>query len=128
MVSYIKQQHPNQNGITERKNRSLIEAIATTMIDSKLPNCFWPDVSISVNHVLNRLPHSALKNSISPYEALFNKQPTINYFRKIGEDCFVLIRPNSNSKIQPKTEPAIFLGYEPTGHEKSLSYKGSLHF
>ncbi|GKF32892.1 putative ribonuclease H-like domain-containing protein [Tanacetum coccineum] len=66
---------PQQNGVAERKNRTLIEAARTMFADSKLPTMFWTEAVSTACYVLNRVlvtkPHTK-----TPYELLSGKVPT----------------------------------------------------
>jgi len=63
---------PQQNGVAERKNQTLIEAARTMLIEAKLPNIFWAEAVNCVSYVLNRV--LILKDKMkTPYE-LFHKR------------------------------------------------------
>ncbi|GJV81171.1 putative ribonuclease H-like domain-containing protein [Tanacetum coccineum] len=68
---------PQQNGIAERKNRTLIEAIRTMLVDSKLPTTFWAEVVNTACYVLNRVlvinPHNK-----TPYKLIRGRPPLID--------------------------------------------------
>lgn len=108
---------PQQNGIAERKNRYLSECTRACMLQYNLDDYFWGEVLLSVNHVQNRLTHRT--TGISPYEALFDMKPTVNYFKSIGQRVFVMKQDLSGKKTKPRFEEAIFLGYD----ENSPQYK-----
>ncbi|GJY67174.1 ribonuclease H-like domain-containing protein, partial [Tanacetum coccineum] len=72
---YSNARTPQQNGVVERKNMTLIEAARTMLADSFLPNTFWAEAVSTACYVLNRVlvtkPHSK-----TPYELLTGKGPT----------------------------------------------------
>nr|GEV40578.1 ribonuclease H-like domain-containing protein [Tanacetum cinerariifolium] len=74
---------PQQNGVTKRKNRILIEASRTMLVDSKLPTTFWAEVVNTACYVLNRAlvikPHNK-----TPYELIRGRTPLIDFMKPFG--------------------------------------------
>jgi transposase InsO family protein len=52
--------NPQQNGVAERKNRTILEVVKTMIHDQDLPMCLWAEAAMAVVYVQNRLSHSAL--------------------------------------------------------------------
>jgi transposase InsO family protein len=52
--------NPQQNGVAERKNRTIMEAMKTMIHDQDLPMCLWAEATMTTVYVQNRLSHSAL--------------------------------------------------------------------
>ncbi|GKA34015.1 putative ribonuclease H-like domain-containing protein [Tanacetum coccineum] len=79
---------PQQNGIAERKNRTLIEAAKTMLADSKLPTTFWAEAVNTTCYVQNRVlvikPHNK-----ATYELFNGRPPTISFMRPFR--CLVTI-------------------------------------
>ena len=74
---------PEQNGVSERMNRSLMEAVRSMLSDSKLAKSFWAEALSTAVHVRNRCPTTALQNK-TPYEALFGVNPDLNHLKVFG--------------------------------------------
>ncbi|GJW62590.1 ribonuclease H-like domain-containing protein, partial [Tanacetum coccineum] len=74
---------PQQNGVVERKNRTLIEAARTMLVDSKLPTTFWAEVVNTTCYVINRVlvikPHTK-----TPYELIRGRTPLIDFMKPFG--------------------------------------------
>ncbi|GJU63447.1 retrovirus-related pol polyprotein from transposon TNT 1-94, partial [Tanacetum coccineum] len=85
---YSNARTPQQNGVAERKNRTLIEAARTMLADSFLPNTFWAETVSTACYVLNRVLVTKPHNK-TPYELLTGKTPIISYIRHFG--CHVTI-------------------------------------
>ncbi|GJU36115.1 ribonuclease H-like domain-containing protein [Tanacetum coccineum] len=85
---YSNARTPQQNGVAERKNRTLIEAARTMLADSFLPNTFWAEAVSTTCYVLNRVLVTKPHNK-TPYELLMGKIPIISYIRPFG--CHVTI-------------------------------------
>lgn len=101
---------PEQNGLTERKHRHIIETTVTLLQYAKLPSQYWFFACQAVVYLINRMPTPVLKNQ-SPFEALFGTSHVITYLRMFGCSCFPLLKPYNTSKLQPKTTQCVFLGY-----------------
>ncbi|GJV57550.1 putative ribonuclease H-like domain-containing protein [Tanacetum coccineum] len=71
---YSNARTPQQNGVAERKNRTLIEAARTMLADSFLPNTFWAEAVSTACYVLNRVLVTKPHNK-TPYELLLGKGP-----------------------------------------------------
>ena len=101
---------PQQNGLVERKNRTLQEMARTMLNDNNLPKYFWAEaISISC-YVLNRiLLRPILKKT--PYELWKNKKPNISYFKVFRCKCFILNTKDNLGKFDAKSDVGIFLGY-----------------
>ena len=71
---------PQQNGVVERKNRSLEELVRTMMNENKLPKYFWADAVSTACYVLNRvLIRPILKKT--PYELLKGRKPNVSHLK-----------------------------------------------
>jgi hypothetical protein len=53
---YIVPQHPQQNGVAERKNRSIVETVKAMIRDQHLPMFLWEEASMTVMYVQNKIP------------------------------------------------------------------------
>nr|KYP54569.1 Retrovirus-related Pol polyprotein from transposon TNT 1-94 [Cajanus cajan] len=77
---------PKQNGVVERKNRSLEELARTMLNETNLPKYFWANAINTTCHVLNKvLIRPILK--ITPYEIYKGRKPNISYFKVFGCKC-----------------------------------------
>jgi transposase InsO family protein len=68
---------PQQNGIAERKNRTLKEMVNSMLSHSGLSEGFWGEAMLMANYLLNRVPNK--QNPITPYELWFKRRPKLNY-------------------------------------------------
>jgi transposase InsO family protein len=59
---YIVPYNPQQNGVIERKNRSIVEAVKVMIHDQHLPMFLWAEASMTAVYVQNRSPHKTLRN------------------------------------------------------------------
>jgi len=98
---------PQQNGVAERKNRSLTE----------MARCVWSRVKLfcmcfglRLSCVLNRCPTKALQ-SITPYEAWHDRKPSIEHMRIFGCLSYALVSQTQRKKLDDKAVKCIFVGY-----------------
>ncbi|GJX81758.1 hypothetical protein Tco_0331239 [Tanacetum coccineum] len=104
---YSNARTPQQNGVAERKNRTLIEAARTMLADSFLPNTFWAEaVCYVLNRVLVTKPHNK-----TPYELLTGKIPIISYIRPFGCHVTILNTIDHLGKFAGKSDEGFLVGY-----------------
>ncbi|KAJ9561989.1 hypothetical protein OSB04_007149 [Centaurea solstitialis] len=101
---------PQQNGVVERRNRTLVEAARTMLAYSKLPMFLWAEAVDTACYTQNR---SIVNNRFgkTPYELINNQVPNIAHFRVFGCRCFVMNDREDRHKLQEKSDEAIFIGY-----------------
>ncbi|XP_021721230.1 uncharacterized protein LOC110688773 [Chenopodium quinoa] len=102
---------PQQNGVVERKNRTLKEMARTMLIASGLPRNFWAEAVNTACYILNRVTIRSIINK-TPYELFRGRKPNISHLRAFGCKCFVHNNGKKNlGKFDERSEEAIFLGY-----------------
>ena len=82
--------NPPQNGVAERKNRSLMEMARCMVKSQALPHSFWLEAVMCATYVLNRCPTKALQ-SITPYEAWHDRKPSIGHMHVFGYLAYGLV-------------------------------------
>ncbi|KAD4982137.1 hypothetical protein E3N88_18808 [Mikania micrantha] len=110
---YSAPRTPAQNGVVERKNRTLIEAARTMLADSGLPLSFWAEAVNIACYVLNRV-HIVKRHNKTAYEVLYNIKPLISFFKVFGCPCFILNTKDFLSKFAAKVDSGYFVGYSQT--------------
>nr|GEZ88406.1 hypothetical protein [Tanacetum cinerariifolium] len=104
---------PQQNGVVERRNRTLIEAARTMLIYAQAPLFLWAEAVATTcftqNHSIIRLRHGK-----TPYELLHSKLPDLSFFHVFGAFCYPKNDSENLGKLQPKANIGIFIGYAPT--------------
>nr|GEU65684.1 hypothetical protein [Tanacetum cinerariifolium] len=101
---------PQQNGITERKNRTLIEAGRTLLADSFLPIPFWAEAVNTTCYVQNRVLVTKPHNK-TPYELLHGRLPSIGFMRPFGCPVTILNTLDPLGKFQGKVDEGFFVRY-----------------
>ncbi|GJZ69142.1 putative ribonuclease H-like domain-containing protein [Tanacetum coccineum] len=101
---------PQQNGVAERRNRTLIEAARTMLADSKLPTTFWAEAVNTACYVQNRVlvvkPHNK-----TPYELFHGRTPTLSFMRPFGCPVTILNTIDHLGKFDGKADEGFFVGY-----------------
>ncbi|GJS71387.1 putative ribonuclease H-like domain-containing protein [Tanacetum coccineum] len=101
---------PQQNGVAERKNKTLIEAARTMLVNSKLPTTFWAEAVNTACYVLNRAlvikPHNKI-----PYELIRRRPPLIDFMKPFGCPVTILNTKDHLGKFDGKTDEGFFIGY-----------------
>nr|GEU55661.1 hypothetical protein [Tanacetum cinerariifolium] len=99
-----------QNGIAEKKNRTLIEATRTMLADSLLPIPFWAEAVNTTCYVQNRVLVTKPHNK-TPYELLHGRTPSIDFMRPIGCSKTILNTLDSLGKFEGKVNEGFLVGY-----------------
>nr|GEV91455.1 ribonuclease H-like domain-containing protein [Tanacetum cinerariifolium] len=107
---YSNARTPQQNGVAERKNQTLIEAARTMLVDSLLPIVFWSEAVATACYVLNRVlvtkPHHK-----TPYELLTGDKPSISYLKPFGCHVTILNTSDPLGKFDKKSDEGYIVGY-----------------
>ncbi|KAK1683797.1 hypothetical protein QYE76_044645 [Lolium multiflorum] len=106
---------PQQNGVAERKNRTLLDMARSMMAEYKSRYNFWAEAISTACHSSNRLYLRKGLNK-TPYEILTGNKPNISYFKVFGCKCFYKIKGVRLSKFAPKALEVIFVGYGAESH------------
>nr|GFA26281.1 ribonuclease H-like domain-containing protein [Tanacetum cinerariifolium] len=101
---------PQQNGITERKNRTLIEVARTLLADSLLPIPFWAEAVNTACYVQIRVLVTKPYNK-TPYELLHGRLPSIGFIRPFGCTVTILNTLDPLGKFQGKVNEGFLVGY-----------------
>ncbi|GKE55228.1 putative ribonuclease H-like domain-containing protein, partial [Tanacetum coccineum] len=101
---------PQQNGVAEKKNKTLIEAARTMLVNSKLPTTFWAEAVNTACYVLNKV--LVIKpNSKTPYELIRGRTPLINFIKSFGCPVTILNTRDHLGKFDGKADEGFFVGY-----------------
>ena len=109
---------PQQNGISERKNRHLLEVARSLLFTANVPKRFWGDAILTACFLINRQPSKVL-NFNTPLSCLRQSYPKSRSFselelRVFGCKAFVHNFSPSKSKLDPRSLECVFLGYSST--------------
>ena len=109
---------PQQNGVSERRNRTLMEMARCLLYEKSMPLKFWAEAVNTAAYLLNRMATKILVEK-TPYELWYGFKPNISHLRIFGSPCYVLKPENRRRKLDQKIDVGIFIGYS----TKSKAYK-----
>nr|GEX97334.1 hypothetical protein [Tanacetum cinerariifolium] len=112
---------PQQNGIAERKNRTLIEDARTLLADSLLALPFWTEAVNTACYVQNRVLVTKPHNK-TPYELLHGRTPSIGFMRPFGCPVTILNTLDSLGKYDGKVDEGFLVGY--SNNDRDAAFDG----
>ncbi|CAN0870173.1 Retrovirus-related Pol polyprotein from transposon TNT 1-94 [Linum grandiflorum] len=107
---------PQQNGIAERKNRHLLETARALLFTNQVPKHLWGEAVLTATYLINRLPSRILQFQ-TPREVLIQTYPHVQAYisdlepRVFGCVAFVHVHKHQRSKLDPRAQKCIFIGY-----------------
>lgn len=101
---------PEQNGVAERMNRTLVEKAKCLLINAKLSKGYWAESVHTAAYLINRSPIKSL-NFKTPEEMWSGSKPNISHLRIFGCDAMIHLPKEKRRKWDPKAQKAIFIGY-----------------
>nr|GEY87357.1 ribonuclease H-like domain-containing protein [Tanacetum cinerariifolium] len=101
---------PHQNGVPKRRNRTLIEAARTMLVDSKLPTTFWAEAVNTACYVLNKALVTKPRNK-TPYELIRGRPPLIDFMKPFGCPVTILNNMDNLGKYEGKANEGYFVRY-----------------
>ena len=109
---------PQQNGVAERMNRTLMEAVRSMLHHAKLPQKFWAEAVSTAVYLRNQSPTVQLKEK-TPFECFHKRKPEAYHLKVFGCNSYVHVPDEKRSKLDKKAIKCIFVGYS----QKSKGYK-----
>ena len=101
---------PQQNGLAERTNRTLIERARCMLFDAGLDKKFWAEAVSTAVYVINRSPCQST-SGLTPEHTFSGKVPDLSRLRVFGCKAMVHIPKHCRKKFDPKSKCCVFLGY-----------------
>ena len=109
---------PQQNGVCERKNRTIMKMARCLLKKKRLSRRFWAEAVSCAVYLINRSPTRSLENC-TPHEAWYGTKPSVRHLRVFESVPYSHIPDAMRSKLDDKSEKCIFIGYS----ERSKAYK-----
>ncbi|GKD54343.1 putative RNA-directed DNA polymerase [Tanacetum coccineum] len=108
---------PQQNGVAERRNRTLMDMVRSMLANSNLPEFLWTEALKTAVHILNRVPSKSVPKT--PYEIWTGRKPSLRYLRVWGCPAEAKLYNPQSRKLDFKTISCFFIGYP----ERSKGYR-----
>nr|KYP43697.1 Retrovirus-related Pol polyprotein from transposon TNT 1-94 [Cajanus cajan] len=109
---------PQQNGVAERKNRTILDMVRTMLKGKNMPEKFWAEAVQCAIYIQNRCPHSKL-DDVTPQEAWSGQKPSIRHFKIFGSLAYGHVPAQLRTKLDDRSKKYILIGYD----EKAKAYK-----
>ena len=101
---------PQQNGVAERLNRTLVESARSMLLDANLTKRYWAEAVSTAVYLKNRCPTRAVQG-VTPFEIWHGKKPGVDHLRVFGCDAYSHIPKDERGKFDTKARKCILLGY-----------------
>ena len=103
---------PQQNGVVERRNRTLMEMTRSILKHMSVPNWLWGEAVRHATYLINRIATRSLMGK-TPYEALCCKKPSLTHLRTFGCVCYARTETAGRKKLDDRSRILVHLGTEP---------------
>jgi hypothetical protein len=100
---------PEQNGLIERVNRTIIETARALLFSSNMPLPYWQEAVQASVYIYNITPHAYLGKS--PFERLYNKKPNVHNLKIWGSKALFKDKTVSLTKLESRAKEGILVGY-----------------
>ena len=104
---------PQQNGVVERKNRTVQEAPRTMLNEAKLSDAYWKEAVYTYVYIINRGKLRVNKEK-TPYELWYGRPASVNYFRVFGSNFYIRRNKDDLGKFDSRNDEVILLGCSST--------------
>ncbi|GJV61932.1 retrovirus-related pol polyprotein from transposon TNT 1-94 [Tanacetum coccineum] len=101
---------PKQNGVVERRNRTLVEAARTMLSASKLPLSFWAEAVATACYTQNRSIIISTHGKMA-YHIINDRKPSIKHLHIFGCICYITRDGENLDKMKEKGDPCVMVGY-----------------
>jgi len=102
---------PQQNGVAERMNKTLMERARNMLSGATLGQEFWVEAVDTACYLINKSPSSALEDK-TPQDVCTGNKPSLSHLRVFGCDAYVHVPKEKQTKLDSKSEKCIFIGYK----------------
>ena len=103
---------PQQNGVVERRNRTLLEMTRSIIKHMSMPNCLWGEAIRHATYLINRVATRSLEGR-TPYEALKGRKPNLSHLKVFGCVCHARTETAGRRKLDDRSRALVHLGTEP---------------
>ncbi|CDF37816.1 unnamed protein product [Chondrus crispus] len=117
---------PEQNGVAERLNRTLVNLVRSMLAHKKVTKGFWAEALANAVYVRNRVTSRAIPPKMTPHPLWMKSVPNVGHLRVFGSKCWYTLPKHNIQKLDARAKKAMFLGYA----ENTKAYKlwdGDLH-
>ena len=110
---------PEQNGVSERLNRTLMDLVRSMLHAKRIPKEFWAEALATAVYVRNRVTSRAIEKNKTPHHLWRGIPPNLSHLRVFGSKCWYKIPPSRVKKLDERAREAVMIGYA----DSSKAYK-----
>ena len=113
---------PQQNGVAERRNRTLLDMVRSMMSQAGLPISYWGDALLTATYILNRVPSKSV--TTTPYKLWTGRKPYLTVLRPWGSAAYIHNSSHKYGKLGSRGKKCIFIRY--SEHSKGYVFIGEM--
>lgn len=110
---------PQQNGVAERMNRTILDLARSMLYHKNLPKYFWGEACATAVYIRNRVTTASLPSKITPHHRWNGEPPDVSHLRTFGAKCYYVLPKKHIKKLDARARKAIMVGYS----NQSKGYK-----
>lgn len=115
-MEFTVPRNPEQNGISERLNRTILDMARCLIFDSGLSKDMWGEAVLTAIYTINRNPTSTLSNGKIPAEIWYGHKVDLTKMRVFGCTAYNHIPKVDRTKLDKRSKMLIMIGYAPNGY------------
>lgn len=119
---------PQQNGVVERRNRTVMSMTRSLLKSMSVPGRFWGEAVRHLVYLLNRLPTKSM-GTRTPYEVWMGGKPHLGHLRVFGCTAHVKVTKSHLKKLDDRSQAMVYFGVEEgcKAHRLFDPQRGKLH-
>ena len=102
---------PQQNGLAERMNRTLMDMVREMLHHANMPAAYWAEALKTAVYIRNRVTSRTLPRNKTPYHFWNKTKPDLAHLRVFGSECWYKVTKVHLRKLDARWRPALMIGY-----------------
>lgn len=102
---------PQQNGIAERMNRTLLNLVRSMLHHKNIPTHFWAEAFSTAVYIRNRVLSRSVPQNSTPFQLWYGRKPSLKHLRSFGTKCWYTIPRHKIKKLDARARCALMMGY-----------------
>ncbi len=102
---------PQQNGVAERMNRTLMNLVRSMLHHKGIEKKFWAEALATAVYVRNRVTSRGLPPNITPHHLWMGSAPNLEHIRVFGSRCWYVLPSHRTNKLDARARETMMIGY-----------------
>lgn len=102
---------PQQNGVAERMNRTLLDLVRSMLLQKNIGKSFWAEAISTAVYIRNRVTSKSLPRNVTPYHLWHGEVPNLSHMRVFGSLCWYILPKHKLKKLDSRAKQGIMMGY-----------------